>query len=112
MMPCCVTYARSVSYVLEESVPEFPPSQRPFVHRPFAWQRNQRTPPVLGMVYYDMAWHDMARRGGISFLLIPQVSYDEEFEPVMSCVIDMAMQYCAVDFIKEEDPWCSTLEVS
>lgn len=41
-----------------------------------------------------------------------QVAYDAEFEPVMSCVIDMAMQYCDVEGVKESDPWCSTLEVS
>lgn len=29
----------------------------------------------------------------------------------MSCVIDMSVQYCNVDGIKEKDPWCSTLEV-
>ncbi|CBJ26042.1 expressed unknown protein [Ectocarpus siliculosus] len=28
----------------------------------------------------------------------------------MSCVIDMAMQYCDVEGVKESDPWCSTLE--
>lgn len=41
-----------------------------------------------------------------------QVGYDAEFEPVMSCVIDMAAQYCDVEGIKEADPWCRTLEVS
>lgn len=41
-----------------------------------------------------------------------QVSYDPEFEPVMSCVIDLSLQYCEVDGIKETDPWCTTLEVS
>ena len=40
-----------------------------------------------------------------------QVDYDEEFDPVMTCVIDMAMQYCDVEGVKENDPWCSTLEV-
>ncbi|CAM9186390.1 unnamed protein product [Ectocarpus sp. 6 AP-2014] len=39
-----------------------------------------------------------------------KVAYDAEFEPVMSCVIDMAMQYCDVEGVKESDPWCSTLE--
>ncbi|CAN0286028.1 unnamed protein product [Ectocarpus fasciculatus] len=39
-----------------------------------------------------------------------KVAYDAEFEPVMSCVIDMAMQYCDVEGIRESDPWCSTLE--
>lgn len=40
-----------------------------------------------------------------------QVDYDEEFDPVMTCVIDMAVQYCDVEGVKEHDPWCSTLEV-
>lgn len=30
---------------------------------------------------------------------------------MMTCVIDMAMQYCDVEGVKEHDPWCSTLEV-
>lgn len=40
-----------------------------------------------------------------------QVNYDEEFDPVMTCVIDMAAQYCGIEGVKEQDPWCSTLEV-
>lgn len=46
------------------------------------------------------------------YKLIPQVSYDAQFEPVMTCVIDMAMQYCDVEGVREADPWCSTLDVS
>lgn len=40
-----------------------------------------------------------------------QVDYDAEFEPIMSCVIDMAVQYCDAEGVKAIDPWCSTLEV-
>ena len=41
-----------------------------------------------------------------------QVSYDLQFEPVMACVVDLAMQYCEVEGVREDDPWCSTLDVS
>ena len=27
-------------------------------------------------------------------------------------MIDMAVQYCDVEGVKEADPWCSTVEVS
>lgn len=42
---------------------------------------------------------------------VTQVNYDEEFDPVMTCVIDMATQYCDIEGVKEQDPWCTTLEV-
>lgn len=38
-----------------------------------------------------------------------QLGYSSEFDPVISCVVDMAVQYC--DSVKEQDPWCATLEV-
>eukprot|EP00752_Nemacystus_decipiens_P005134 g4658.t1 len=39
-----------------------------------------------------------------------EVSYDAQCEPIMECVIDMAMNYCKVEGIREMDPWCSTLD--
>lgn len=29
----------------------------------------------------------------------------------MACVIDMAVQYCDVEGVKEIDPWCKNVEV-
>lgn len=43
---------------------------------------------------------------------VSQVDYAPEFTHVMSCVVDVATQYCALDGVKERDDWCnSKLEV-
>ncbi|CAN0115646.1 unnamed protein product [Ascophyllum nodosum] len=47
---------------------------------------------------------------GDPFKELWEVGYGEEFDPVMTCVVDMAVQYCDVEGIKEQDPWCATLE--
>ena len=41
-----------------------------------------------------------------------QVAYAEEYDPVLTCVADMSVQYCDIEGVKEQDPWCQTLEVS
>eukprot|EP00903_Cladosiphon_okamuranus_P008695 g8331.t1 len=53
---------------------------------------------------------ELAYVHGDPYRELHEVAYDAQFEPVMLCVIDMAMQYCDVEGIREADPWCSTLD--